>query len=128
MDELSTPRHPLTGDTMLHVAARTNNAVLMRACFDSHQNPLLRNRYLLLAVESATDAAMRAELHRYSLWRPTELVTRWFGPYFRGRARAWLLVCARWSRDGTRNVARDVQLLIVRFVAAAEETFVRRVE
>ncbi len=125
--ELLITRHPITHDTLLHVAARASNMGAVHVCCSFNLNPLLRNAAGQLALECATDAAVQALLARHALWRPTQSVTQWFGPYFQRRARTWLLLCARWGREGTRTVQRDVQLLIVSLLADAEETFVRSV-
>ncbi len=124
--EVNVTRHPETLDTLLHVAARANNVEAVRECCAANLNPLLRNAAGRLAVELSSDVDLRVELVRYALWRPTRIATQWYGPYFRKRARAWLRVCAHWSRIRTRVVQRDVQLRIVQYVAATEETFARR--
>ncbi len=126
--ELGSMRHPATQDTLLHVAARANNMDAVRACCAHWRvNPLLRNAAGQLPVQCATAAGVRAALAGYAVWQPAPPpVSQWFGPYFRQRARTWLLVCARWRSSGARNLARDVCETIVRYIAAAEETFVRR--
>ncbi len=134
--ELGTTRHPLTHDTLLHMAACTDNLEAVRACRDWHINPLIRNNQGALAIEFATDAGVRAELASMVARFPNAPVTysfgrwlgQWFGPYFKQRARTWLLVSMRWRLSKTHDVQKEMQQRIMQFVAAAEETSVRRLE
>lgn len=123
--ELLVTRYPVSMDTLLHVAARANNADAVRACCSHMINPLLRNNAGELAVDCTTDKAVRALLVKYATWRPDTRVTHWFGPYFRGRARAWLLVCQHWRSTRVRAVQREMQLRVVYYIAQAEETDLR---
>lgn len=122
--EMSIPRHPFYQQTLLHVAAAADNLEGVRACCARHVNPLLLNLEGRLAVQLTSDVTIRAILLDYMVWRPTRVVTQWFGPYFQRRAREWLLVCVRWNRDGTRVVQRDAQMLILKILAFLEESFV----
>ncbi len=122
--ELLIARHPLTLETLLHIAARSNNCDAVRVCRSFNLNPLLRNEHGQLAIDLTTDAIVRAELVSYAQWRPTKAVSQWFGPYFEDHAIAWLLVCNRWQQTGVRQLYRDVRLRVVRWLAAVEETHV----
>lgn len=127
-DELGSLRHPITEDTLLHVAARVNSIDAVRVCMTRYVNPLLRNKTGDLPSDVTTEKEIREEIQRYSCWRPKRKVTIWYGPYFRSRARAFLLVCERWRRKGIRIVNKDEQNSILMRLAACEETFVRNLK
>jgi hypothetical protein len=84
--ELSTFRHPRSGDTLLHVAARTGNAEVVSLLESFWINPLLRNSWGQLAADVAATVALKNELRLYAMWKPQRVFTRWYGPWFELRA------------------------------------------
>lgn len=112
--------HPITGDTLLHNAVRTKDlstVIFMLTtqkpcpffCNASNETPMSLAQTLRWA--EAVDA-----LVEYSAWRPTPMHMDWYGPFFRMRARTFLLVCKR-----LRVFPKDVIFLILGRVAAMEE-------
>ncbi len=111
--EMFTTRHPDDDCTLLHVAARTNNAAAVQELMAIWMNPLLRNREGRLAAELATDAGIRAELRKYAAHTPRREVMRWHGPYLLQRVRAFLLVLQRWRNVGLRWIPKDLVYMII---------------
>lgn len=123
--ELLITRHPMTEDTLFHVAARSNSMFGVRACMANRLNPLLRNKNGELALDCTTDNEIRNAIQAYSLWRPKRKITQWFGPYFLERATTFLLVCHRWQQSTTVSIPpRDVRYMIIQKLASLEYTFV----
>ena len=124
-------RHPITGDTLLHCAARVRFAPGMRACMRRWTNPFVVNAAGETAaslLEEGDAVEMQRELRKYSEFDPQRPMTAdWFGPYFVDRARAFLSVCNRWAATGERHVARDVRMLIVKEIARCETVWYRPV-
>jgi ankyrin repeat protein len=118
--ELLTTRHPTSGDTLLHVAARSNNMVAVRELIAIYMNPLLLNNADHRAVALATDADVRRVLLNYAEFQPRREVVRWYGPLLRDRARTFLLVALRWRATQLRCLPKDVEYLIIQRVAAVE--------
>lgn len=108
-------------ETLLHVACRSPVSamavpVLLRLCL----NPYLRDNKGCLPLDVCVAKETRSLLRGYMRWRPTIQHTRWFGPFFEKRARAFLLVCTRLE---TRLVPpRDVRYMIVAHLARHEFT------
>lgn len=111
--------HPITGDTLLHNAVRTKDLSTVKYLLATQ--PMLCPFFRNMANETPIDLARKLHFHEavqvlaaYSAWRPA--VTDWYGPFFRMRARTFLLVCKR-----LRVFPKDVVLLILGWVAADEE-------
>jgi hypothetical protein len=117
--ETLTTRHS-DDSTLLHVAARTNNAVAVRELMCIWMNPLLLDRDGKVAADLATDPAIRAELRRYTVQSPRREVMRWYGPFLMMRARAFLLVTLRWKKTRVRTLPRNVVLAIIERLMAVE--------
>ncbi len=104
-------------ETILHMAARINPAALAtvaRCWVNPHLRDASLNRPIDNVVSSNKEA--RAFLLDYMRWRPTRVVSDWFGPFFLDRARAFLLVCNRLRVP----FGRDVRYRIIEWVAAGE--------
>lgn len=121
-------QHPLSGDTVFHLLASPAAALsppdkllVLRDLCRHRRNPLLPNRRGHTALQLCRDPELRRQLASYSLWRPDWFVTQWFGPFFASRCLAFLLVCLRMGHPA---MSRDVRLLVVSFMAAAECTHV----
>ncbi len=107
-------------NTLLHLASIHKTAAL-RVLSKHEINPLLKNDAGKLAIDlvPAADTEARAFLQTYMQWRPTRVVTDWFGPYFIWRARAFLRVCVRLDPKG-ELLQRDVRHKIIRYMAENE--------
>ena len=118
--EMLTTRHPKNDSTLLHVAARTNNAVAVRELMCIWMNPLLRDKDGKVAADVATDAGIRAELRRYTVQSPRREVMRWFGPFLMQRSRAFLLIVLRWRKTKVRVLPRSVVLAVIGHLMSME--------
>ena len=71
---------------------------------------------------------MKKALEPYMCWQPHKLVMYWFGPCFRKRAFALLLVCQRMAATYPRLLAPlmspDVLHLLVKYLARVEYLYV----
>lgn len=115
-------RHPITGDTTLHAGVRAGNPNTVGTILSRLPNPFFRN----VAGETPLDVArtlpasehknqILASLSYYSRWIPSHIHTDWYGPLFRVRAKAFLLVNQR-----LKLVPKDVLWIIIRCVANTE--------
>jgi ankyrin repeat protein len=118
--ELLTTRHRKDGLTLLHVAARANNAIAVHQLQGVWMNPLLRDREGRRAVELTTDAGIRASLSKYAVQLPRREVMRWYGPGVIQRARTCCLVMQRWRSEGVCDIPKDVVRLIIMQLMALE--------
>ncbi len=104
-------------ETILHAACRSPVAaavlpVLMRL----EINPLLRNEAGLLPLDLCPTPDTRKLMQSYMAWRPTPQRTRWWGPFFEGRAHEFMLVCNRFRP----LLPKDVRYMIVAMLASRE--------
>lgn len=116
-------REPGTHNTLLHLAAHTNNAAAVRELVKQWANPLLRNRVGQTPIECATSPVVRTLLQEYAERRGQPLrreVLRWYGPYLEQRLCTFLLVLQRWRVTGIRNVSRDICAMIIERVRWVE--------
>jgi hypothetical protein len=118
--DLSGQHHPMTGDTLLHVAVRSNKMYAVDSLMKLQVNPFWRNLDGLRPIDLAQDKEMFARLQSYSTFRPTRFHAAWFGPYFLQRAVAFLLVVLRWKTKDVRIMPKDVVLEIIKRVASLE--------
>jgi hypothetical protein len=85
-------------------------------------NPLVLDNDNKRAIEYCTKE--EKELHRmlahYQQWKPKKKVMNWYGPYCRGRLRAFLLVEKRLKL----GFPRDLRDLILSYVAEREYVWV----
>ena len=118
--EIGATRHPQTGETLFHVAARTNKAFAIDMLMRTELNPVLRNKAMQRAVDLATDRDIIAKLSFYSEFQPTHRHADWYGPYFFKRAFAFLCMVVRWKNQGMIVMPKDVVLEILKRVARLE--------
>jgi ankyrin repeat protein len=115
-------RHPVTGDTTLHAGVRTGNPNTVGTILSRLPNPFFRN----VAGETPLDLAFSlpksehktqiiACLRYYSQWKPSHIHTDWYGPFFRTRAKTFLLVNQR-----LKLFPKDLVWIIIRCVANLE--------
>jgi hypothetical protein len=119
LPEILVARFGTNHDTLLHMYARQNDVVGLMSVMKQGVCPFIRN----VNLETPMDIAIKAQstqiircLTIYSRWYPDEQRTRWYGPYFRKRAKTFLLVAQR-----LRIFPRDISTLIVRYIADCEE-------
>ncbi len=119
-------QHPKTGDTVLHLLSRTDKlsieqkmevfAALKKDC----RNPLIPNFQNKRAIDLTRDPALKVELAKYMEWQPNRWVMKWYGPVFRERAFALLLVLKRYPRA----YVKDIRHLLVKYSARVEYIYV----
>jgi hypothetical protein len=118
--ELLTMRHPDEHSTLMHVAARTNNAVAVRELMLIWMNPLLRDSNGQLPMDVTCNDWIRTELLRYMRQAPRIEVMRWYGPFLMQRVRAFLLVARRWRNVRLRVLPTSVVHTIIGHVRDME--------
>jgi hypothetical protein len=107
-------------DTMLHIAARSNQAWNVVEMMNLKMNPFLRNLKNELPIDCATNPEIRRLLQEYAQFQFTRHHAQWYGPYFVSRAYTFLLIVNRWKSTQVRTVARDVCLSILRWLTKYE--------
>jgi hypothetical protein len=83
--ELCSMRHPVTGDTLLHVAVRVSMVDAVRACFARYINPFVRNvagEDALCLARIGGNSQILAMLQQYYVFKPITFHADWMGPYF----------------------------------------------
>jgi len=118
--EIGATRHPQTGETLFHVAARTNKVFAIDMLMRTDLNPVLRNKAMQRAVELATDRDIVAKLSRHSEFQPTRRHVNWYGPYFFMRAFAFLCMMVRWKNEGVIAMPKDAVMEILKRLACLE--------
>jgi hypothetical protein len=126
--EMRTPRHPETHETLLHLAAKSNNRAAVKALMDIWLNPLLCDAWGSLAIELTTDSSIRHDLLAYMALPPQREVMRWYGPYLLQQVRAFLLVLQRWKNDSLCRLPVDVRDFIILQIREAEACDCRKKE
>jgi len=119
MPEILVARFGNRLDTLLHFYARNKDVVGLMSTMKQAICPFIRN----VEYETPMDIAVKSQsidiircLFIYSRWHPDETRTRWYGPYFRQRAKTFLLVAQRLG-----VFPKDIRLLIVRHIADCED-------
>ncbi len=119
-------QHPTMGDTVLHLLALTDNLSsdekmdIFAALKKDFRNPLIPNFQNERAIDLTSDPVLKAELAKYMEWQPNRWAMHWFGPLFRKRAFALLLVLKRYPRA----YVKDIRHLLVKYLARAEHIYV----
>jgi ankyrin repeat protein len=113
--------HPISGDSLLHNAIRSNDLATVKYLLTKRRIcPFFRNAKNETPMHVALELRLSPEwiqtLNDYSAWKPTLMHMEWYGPFFRMRARTFLLVCKR-----LRVFPKDVIFLILERVASIEE-------
>ncbi len=119
-------QHPMTGDTLLHLLSRNDKLnseqkmEVFAALKKDYRNPLIPNFQNKRAIDLTSDSALKVELAKYMDWQPNRWVMKWYGPVFRKRAFALLLVLKRYPRA----YVKDVRHLLVKYLAKVEHIYV----
>jgi ankyrin repeat protein len=120
-DEMGTDaRIDNTNDTYLHIAVRDKSVRNVQFAMQCHVNPFLLNRKDECALNYPCTPEIRAMLDEYTRFNCLPHQMRWWGPYFRKRVVAFLLVMQRWHKEKVREIPRDVRVCILRWVARFE--------
>ena len=120
-------QHPNRGDTVLHLLCRTDQLSseekmeVLAALKKDYRNPLIPNFKNKRAIDLTSDPALKVELAKYMEWQPHRSVMHWYGPLFRERAFALLLVLKRYPRA----YVKDVRHLLVKYLAKVEHIYVQ---
>jgi hypothetical protein len=119
-------RHPKTGDTVLHLLCRTESLnteermTILSALKKDFRNPLIPNFRNEPAIDLTNDPILKADLNTYMQFKPKRRVMQWFGPLFRKRVFAFLLVLKRLKM----GVYKDVRLLLIKYMSKGEHIYV----
>ncbi len=119
-------QHPKTGNTVLHLLSRTDKLnfdqkmEVLSALKKDYRNPLIPNFQNERAIDLTNDSALKVELARYMEWQPNRWAMKWYGPLFRERAFALLLVLKRYPRA----YMKDIRHLLVKYLAKVEHIYV----
>ncbi len=119
-------QHPQTGDTVLHLLSRTEKLSseqkmeVFAALKKDFRNPLIPNFQNKRAIDLTKDTALKVELAKFMEWQPNRWVMKWYGPFFRERAFALLLVLKRYPRA----YVKDIRHLLVKYLAKVEHIYV----
>jgi ankyrin repeat protein len=114
-------RDSITGETLLHVAARSGKVANLLPLFQLWINPFLMDCHGDMALDIALQPDVKSALERYMYQPLCRQVADWYGPYFIGRARALLLVLQRWRTERILVVPpRDVVHMILDRLRACE--------
>ena len=119
-------QHPTTGDTVLHLLARPvklssdHKMKVFAALKKDFRNPLIPNFQNKRAIDLTSDPVLKAELAKYMEWQPSRWAMHWFGPVFRERAFALLLVLKRYPRV----YIKDIRYLLLKYLARVEHIYV----
>ena len=119
-------QHPQTGDTVLHLLSRTeklsseHKMEVFTALKKDFRNPLIPNFQNKRAIDLTKDTALKVELAKFMEWQPNRWVMKWYGPFFRERAFALLLVLKRYPRA----YVKDIRHLLVKYLAKVEHIYV----
>ena len=111
---------------MLHLLARPvklssdHKMKVFAALKKDFRNPLIPNFQNERAIDLTSDTVLKAEMAKYMEWQPNRWAMHWFGPLFRERAFALLLVLKRYPRA----YVKDIRHLLVKYVARAEHIYV----
>ncbi len=119
-------QHPKTGDTVFHLLSRTDHLSskqkmeVFAALKKDYRNPLIPNFKNKRAIDLTNDSALKVELAKYMDWQPNRWVMKWYGPLFRERSFALLLVLKRYPRA----YVKDIRHLLVKYLAKVEHIYV----
>jgi ankyrin repeat protein len=118
-------QHPTTGETVLHVLARSKALTteqkleVLAELKKDFRNPLIPNFENQRAVDLTSDPVLKAELLKYMEFQANRWVMQWYGPVFRERVFTMLLVLKR------LNVGyKDIRKLLAKYMSKVEHIYV----
>lgn len=113
--EMQDQHHPLTGDTLLHVAVRSGKRFALEEVLKQCANPFLRNINGDIPIRLATDAVIRARLSLYMQFKFNKFhISKWRGPYFAQKASAIMRVMKK------KKMPRDVTRVTLQWLSIFE--------
>jgi hypothetical protein len=126
-------QHPVTGDTVFHLLCRCDaldvqgKLNVLTDLKKHYRNPLTPNYRNELCVQLAREPELKKALQEYACWQPHCLAMEWFGPLFRKRVFALLLVCYRLKAKHPKLLAglnRDIRHFLVKYASRVEYIYV----
>jgi hypothetical protein len=123
-------QHPKTGETVLHVLARSKALTteqkleVLAKLKKDFRNPLIPNFKNLRAVDLTSDPVLKAELLRYMEFQANRWVMPWYGPLFSQRVFTMLLVLKRLHVAANK----DIRKLLAKYMSKVERIFVPPVQ
>jgi hypothetical protein len=121
-------RHPKTGETVLHLLARSDALTteqkleVLAEVKKDFRNPLIPNFKNERAVDLTSDPVLKAELLKYMEFQAEKMVMRWYGPVFRERVFTMLLVLKRLHVAANK----DIRKLLAKYMSKVEHIYVRQ--
>jgi ankyrin repeat protein len=120
-------QHPTTGETVLHLLARSNALTteqkleVLAELKKDFRNPQIPNFKNQRAADLTSDPVLKAELLKYMEFQAEKMVMRWYGPVFRQRVFTMLLVLKR------LNVGyKDIRKLLAKYMSKVEHIYVQQ--
>jgi hypothetical protein len=119
-------RHPNTGETVLHLLARSDALTIeqklevLTELKKDFRNPLIPNFKNKRAVDLTSDPLLMAELPKYMEFQAEKMVMRWYGPVFRERVFTMLLVLKRLHVAANK----DIRKLLAKYMSKVEHIYV----
>jgi len=120
-------RHPKTGETVLHVLARSDALTLeqklevLAKLKKDFRNPLIPNFKNQRAVDLTSDPSLKAELLKYMEFQADARAMEWYGPVFRQRVFTMLLVLKRLHVAANK----DIRKLLAKYMIKVEHIYMR---
>jgi ankyrin repeat protein len=102
-------QHYDTGDTLLHMAARTNKLFAVEILMRRRLNPFILNKKSMRAIDEATDPIIIERLLYYHRFKMERAHLDWLGPYFEVSAVLFMWVV----KQCTPTLPREVCTLIL---------------
>lgn len=102
--ELGGHRHIGTGDTLLHLAARSNKMFAVQILMRRRLNPFIQNNKHLRPIDETTDPAIQNCLLQYHRFKMERAHLDWLGPYFENSAVLFMWVVKKCTPTLTRDV------------------------
>jgi len=119
----------VTGDTVFHLLCRSEALTtdqkleVLADLKRDFRNPLTPNYKNALCIDLTKEEALKVALRPYMCWQPDRRAMLWFGPFFRRRAWALLLVCTRLRNNHPKALAglkKDMRHLLVKYLSRVE--------
>jgi hypothetical protein len=120
-------QHPKTGETVLHVLARSDALTIeqklevLAKLKKDFRNPLIPNFKNQRAVDLTSDPLLKAELLKYMEFQADARAMEWYGPVFRQRVFTMLLVLKRLHVAANK----DIRKLLAKYMSKVEHIYVR---
>lgn len=107
--ELGGQRHIGSGDTLLHLAARSNKMFAVQILMRRRLNPFIQNNKHMRPIDETTDPAIQNCLLQYHRFKMERVHLDWLGPYFEKSTLLFLWVV----KQCMPHLSKDVCTLIL---------------